>query len=114
MKSIIKLRFIPTIMTSQNLRYTILALVVFVIAGLYVFHLFIPWTVSEDTRIIEVTIQRGMTPGDISALLKESGVIRSEKQFLFGAKLLGVTRKLQAGRYIFQGLRHRTLPRYRR
>jgi UPF0755 protein len=68
-----------------------------------VFHLFIPWTVSEDPEIIEVTIQRGMTPSDISAILKESGVIRSEKRFLFGAKLLGVTRKLQAGRYIFQG-----------
>ncbi len=98
-----KLRYTPAIMTSHHMRYAILALVVFVIAGLYVFHLFIPWTVPADIGIIEVTIQRGMTPSDISALLKESGVIRSEKKFLFGAKLLGVTRKLQAGRYVFQG-----------
>ena len=90
-------------MTSHNLRYAILAFVVFVISGLYIFYLFIPWTVPEDIGVIEITIQRGMTPGAISSLLKENGVIRSEKKFLFGAKLLGVTRKLQAGRYIFQG-----------
>jgi UPF0755 protein len=38
----------------------------------------------------------------IAALLKEKGVIRGENYFLWGAKLLGVTRQLQAGNYFFE------------
>ena len=49
-----------------------------------------------------MTIQRGMTPQDISILLEEQDVVRSTKSFLLGAHLMGVTRKLQAGRYILR------------
>ncbi len=68
----------------------------------YVYFLFLPWDPPENSQQVVITIKRGMTPNMIATLLKERGVIRGEKYFLWGAKLLGVTRKLQAGNYFFE------------
>jgi len=84
----------------KNLILGFLIVVGIMILFFYFFLLFLPWTAPEK---IEVTIERGMTPHQIAALLREKGVIREEGNFLWGAKLLGVTRKLQAGKYEFQG-----------
>ena len=58
---------------------------------------------SRGADNIELTITRGMTPQAIASLLEEQAVIQNKKQFLLGAKLMGVSRKLQAGTYLFQG-----------
>lgn len=68
----------------------------------YLYFLFLPWDLPENPQQVVVTIKRGMTPNMIAALLKERGVIRGENYFLWSAKLLGVTRKLQAGNYFFE------------
>ncbi|MBN2030046.1 endolytic transglycosylase MltG [bacterium] len=69
----------------------------------YLYFLFLPWNPPERSQQIVVTIKRGMTPNMIATLLKEKGVIRGEEYFLWGAKLIGVTRELQAGNYFFKG-----------
>lgn len=95
-----KIRFV---FQRKNLIYLSLNIVGIFIVFLYAFFLFLPWTPLKNPGKIEVTIRRGMTPQEIAFLLREKGVIRKEKSFLLGAKLLGVTRKLQAGCYLFQG-----------
>ena len=62
-----------------------------------------PWTVSHRSKTVEVTIQKGMTPLEIADRLVLHGVIPGKKRFLLGAKILGVTKRLQAGEYIFSG-----------
>lgn len=44
-----------------------------------------------------------MTPHDIASLLEDKKIIANRHFFVLGAKLLGVSRKLQAGRYCFSG-----------
>ena len=93
-------------LTIFNLKNSIIRLLLLAgisLAFLYGFSLFRPWRKIEKEDGIEVSIERGMTPKGISRRLKEKGVIRSESSFLLGAKLLGITRNLQAGRYLFQG-----------
>ncbi len=80
-----------------------LIIVFIIVLFLFGYSLFIPWRILSAGENIEVAIQRGMTPTSISALLKDRGVIQGESSFLLGAKLLGITRKLQAGRYLFYG-----------
>lgn len=67
----------------------------------YGFLLFMPWKTQTDEMI--VTIERGMSPQAIAELLNHAEIIRHEKNFLLSAKFLGVTRKLQAGKYAFHG-----------
>lgn len=88
--------------TRRNLILSFFVLVGMAVIFCY-FLLFLPWNAPGNPEKIEVTIVRGMAPQEISVLLKEKGVIREERNFLWTAKLLGVTRKLQAGRYLFQG-----------
>ncbi|MCJ7812793.1 endolytic transglycosylase MltG, partial [bacterium] len=68
----------------------------------YLYFLFLPWDLPADPQEMMITIKRGMTPEMIAKLLKEKGVIRGENHFLWSAKLLGLTRKLQAGNYFFE------------
>ena len=65
--------------------------------------LFLPYTIPDNLGAVKVTIERGITPEEIAGLLKKKNVIRSKQTFLWGAKFLGVTRKLQAGEYSFHG-----------
>jgi len=44
-----------------------------------------------------------MTPDEIASLLKDRNIIANRQFFIVGAKLLGVSRKLQAGKYSFSG-----------
>ena len=69
----------------------------------YLFLLFLPVAHIERENSVEISIERGMTPQEIAVLLKEKKIIGKVQSFLWGAKLLGVTRKLQAGRYFFVG-----------
>lgn len=64
--------------------------------------LFLPWELNQRNGI-DVHIHRGRTPKQIALLLKESGIIRHKKSFLWAAKILGVSRELQAGKYHFEG-----------
>lgn len=81
----------------------ILGLSCIILLCIYGLTLFLPWSISENPENIQIAIKRGMTPKEISVLLKDGGIIRGTRSFLLGAKLLGVTRKLQAGEYRFQG-----------
>lgn len=60
------------------------------------------WDVDSNSEI-SITIERGMNPVQIAQLLKDYQIIQSTRQFLWGAKLMGADRKLQAGTYSFQG-----------
>lgn len=56
--------------------------------------------VSSDTSVwIRVTIETGSTPDQISKLLKDKGVIRSDIVFSFYTQQRGVQNQLQAGTY---------------
>lgn len=96
-------KVISFILKKRKVVYLSLGIVCLLIVFFYGFLLFIPWVLPEGKESIEITIERGMTPDEIATLLEEKGVIRGERKFLQGAKLLGVTRKLQAGRYRFEG-----------
>ena len=65
--------------------------------------LFLPWKLSGNPKTIEIVIDNGMTPKSIAGLLKNKEVITSRQRFIFAAKILGVTKKLQAGEYQFKG-----------
>lgn len=65
--------------------------------------LFLPWQIPQQNGPVEIMIQKGMTPRHMAMQLRYAGIIQSDAQFLFAAKLLGVTRKLQAGRFQFEG-----------
>ncbi len=64
--------------------------------------LFPKWPVKPDEGIT-LTIKRGMSPAGIAGYLQQQGVVRSAFQFRLAVKWLGVSRKLQAGSYYFQG-----------
>ena len=66
------------------------------------YFLFIPWKPFYGPAAIQITIEKGMSPQDISYSLFENGIIWNPEKFLIAAKLLGVSRKLQAGDYIFE------------
>jgi len=66
------------------------------------FTLFPSWDL-ESQHVVTVNIQRGMNPVQIAELLYDRHVIKSKKSFVWGARLLGVSRQLQAGRYSFDG-----------
>jgi len=63
--------------------------------------IFMPWHVSEPGRGMLLTIPRGTSPRQISHLLRQHGIVRSEIGFLASARLLGWTTSLKAGRYRF-------------
>jgi UPF0755 protein len=67
------------------------------------FVLFLPWTLPENPKTIDIVIDNGMTPQSIAGLLKNKEVITSRQRFVLAAKILGVTKKLQAGEYQFKG-----------
>ncbi|MFO7890058.1 MAG: endolytic transglycosylase MltG [bacterium] len=75
----------------------------FIIITFYCLVLFMPWKTSNTLQQVYVTIHRGMTPRDIASLLEDKNIIANRHFFVLGAKLLGVSRKLQAGKYSFNG-----------
>ncbi len=52
---------------------------------------------------IQVVIPRGASPGVVSRMLEEAGVVRSGRFFLLQARLAGDSERLQAGEYEFAG-----------
>ncbi|MBN2202322.1 endolytic transglycosylase MltG [bacterium] len=50
----------------------------------------------------EIRIERGSSAGRVAALLRENGVIRSETGFRAAVRILGASRRLEAGRYFFE------------
>ncbi|MBN2104947.1 endolytic transglycosylase MltG [bacterium] len=66
------------------------------------FTLFPSWDL-QSKYVAAIDIQRGMSPDEIAELLHKHQIIQSKNSFLWAAKLLGVSRHLQAGRYEFSG-----------
>jgi UPF0755 protein len=64
--------------------------------------LFPKWQIDPQNGIT-VTVRRGMTLVRIAHLLNEEKIIHNTSGFIWAAKLLGVSRHLQAGKYSFQG-----------
>ena len=64
--------------------------------------LFPKWQINQSDGVT-VTVERGMTPVRIARLLRDNKIIQNSGRFIWAAKLLGVARQLQAGRYFFQG-----------
>jgi UPF0755 protein len=58
---------------------------------------------GPQSGISDVFVRRGSTPRQVAAALKAGSVIRNETLFLAAVKFMGVSRKLQAGRYHFEG-----------
>ena len=73
--------------------------------------LYSSWSLPNPSETAEINIQRGMTPKAIADHLQLHGVIPGQRRFLLAAKLLGITKKLQAGEYAFSGKQnlHRVL-----
>jgi UPF0755 protein len=67
------------------------------------FILFSPWHLSEYPSGVEITIHNGMVPDVIADLMEQKSIIKNKRKFIFAVTLLGVSRKLQAGRYRFSG-----------
>ena len=66
----------------------------------------IPNKLPAGSDYIEISVEPGMTPVEMADLLQDNGVIRNGWCFLWGGKLIGVTRKLQAGLYGFRGVQN--------
>ena len=64
--------------------------------------LFPAWKLPTEKEKI-VTVRRGMNSHEIAELLYENQIIQNKDKFIWAAKLMGVSRKLQAGSYAFQG-----------
>ena len=82
--------------------YCIIGLIAFLIL-FYGMILFQPWNQTILITEKDIIIERGMTPTRIANLLYQEGIISNENSFLLGVKLIGATRKLQAGIYRFEG-----------
>ena len=86
--------------------YLISISLLFILLLFYSFFLFLPNSLSKGETFIEVTIDPGMTPVEMAYVLHDRDVIRHVKSFLWAAKLMGVSRKLQAGRYRFRNTKN--------
>jgi UPF0755 protein len=49
----------------------------------------------------EIRIDRGASAARVAVVLRENGLIRSERAFRIAVRLLGASRRLEAGRYAF-------------
>jgi UPF0755 protein len=81
----------------------ILAIAAGAVMGCAFLLLFCPWPVSSPDAESPIPIRKGLAPREIAALLKARGVIHTERGFLVSARMLGWSRRLQAGRYRFDG-----------
>jgi len=96
------LRKVYLLFTHKNfIRISLAGIAIFIFC--FSFFLFLPYNIPNNLGTVEVTIERGATPEEIAGLLKKKSVIRGKQSFLWGAKFLGVTRRLQAGTYSFHG-----------
>jgi len=60
-----------------------------------------PWLLEGGrSGVVELEIPRGARASDIAGVLAQEGVIANEDVFAAGAVLLGIDRKLVAGRYV--------------
>lgn len=66
--------------------------------------LFFPYSIPDHGSSVEIWVEPGMTPGEIAHRLHDHGVLRNESLFLLSAKIMRVSRRLQAGQYEFSGL----------
>ena len=64
--------------------------------------LFPKWQINPADGVT-VTVERGMTSVRIARMLRANKIIQNSGRFIWAAKLLGVARHLQAGKYFFQG-----------
>ncbi len=78
-----------------------LGLVLLGVTVVFLFVLFTPNSAIKEGQHKKVIIERGMNVYEIADLLHREGIIRHPGRFVLGAKLLGVSDKLKAGRYEF-------------
>lgn len=95
----VKIKFVRQASRPLNLFVLILFLGLGVNCG---YTLFPKWQIKPQNGVT-VTVQRGMTLVRIARLLEEKKIIHNTGGFIWAAKLLGVSRRLQAGRYSFYG-----------
>lgn len=67
------------------------------------FIFFLPAPVSKNAEGVDVWIPKGESVHGIAERLKTDSVIQSQRLFYAGTILLGVSKKLQAGTYHFEG-----------
>jgi UPF0755 protein len=67
-------------------------------AGLY--YAFTPVMLDQTVAVV---IDSGQSTGEIATILDDEGVLRSRRFFIWWAKLRGIDRHLQPGRYEFSG-----------
>jgi UPF0755 protein len=98
-----KQRILPFVIRTVPIKAVLVVITAFsIFIGIcYGAFLFLPWKMADAS--VQVTIQRGMAPDHIAALLEKYRVIKNRKTFRIGAKFLGVSSRLQAGRYFFNG-----------
>lgn len=77
----------------------VLVLLVVLFSAWVSFSLMAPFGFPKDTMI---TVKSGATLSDVSALLDKEGLIRSPSYFEFCAKLVGGTKPVAAGQYLFK------------
>jgi len=76
-----------------------LGLAFLVLVGLFLFVLFAPNSAVPRGAQKVVLIERGLNVYQIAGRLHEAGIVRHPGRFVLAAKLLGVAKKLKAGRY---------------
>jgi len=84
--------------------YIFSALIIFcvvLISFLYIF--FYPAIRVKSNSGIEIQVVPGMAPAQIADTLLNRGLINSKREFILTVKLLGISKKLQAGDYKFTG-----------
>ncbi|OGC25004.1 hypothetical protein A2291_01650 [candidate division WOR-1 bacterium RIFOXYB2_FULL_42_35] len=54
-----------------------------------------------DSSLIEVAIAKGASTAMVQQILKDSQVIKQHSSFAFAAKVLGISKRIQAGKYAF-------------
>jgi len=79
----------------------ILALTLFTVGAYLAVELLSVPTCADFSKPLEVTVPRGANLSDMADIFVEVGLAESRWQFIMAARIIGVDRKLRAGRYTF-------------
>ena len=81
-------------------RVLLLSIIVLI---LVITHLYISFygSAGADKSLVTVRVERGAPFGVVAARLKDRGLIRSRRRFMFAAWLMGAYRSTKAGEYAF-------------
>jgi UPF0755 protein len=85
------------------MRLALVIVAVLIVVGIVGAGLYFAHTPVMLDKTVAVVIESGQSTGEIAAILDEEGVLRSRRFFIWWAKLRGIDRHLQPGRYEFSG-----------